>query len=141
MALFCSRPLLVEAACRARTLQATELYRIRSAWSGLVSIVSLSPLVTPKDASTDTLLPAVPEYCFEQPRGMQVIVSIFENKEDRSWFAGGLGRKIGVEFTPLSQFSKHADELNRLLALPRPCLLYTSPSPRDLSTSRMPSSA
>ena len=25
--------------------------------------------------------------------------------------------------------------------LPRPCLLYTSPSPRDLSTSRMPSSA
>ena len=26
-------------------------------------------------------------------------------------------------------------------ALGRPCLLYTSPSPRDLSTSRMPSSA
>ena len=25
--------------------------------------------------------------------------------------------------------------------LPLPCLLYTSPSPRDLSTSRMPSSA
>ena len=25
--------------------------------------------------------------------------------------------------------------------LERPCLLYTSPSPRDLSTSRMPSSA
>ena len=28
-----------------------------------------------------------------------------------------------------------------LLGLPIPCLLYTSPSPRDLSTSRMPSSA
>ena len=27
------------------------------------------------------------------------------------------------------------------LAHPEPCLLYTSPSPRDLSTSRMPSSA
>ena len=26
-------------------------------------------------------------------------------------------------------------------AMPRYCLLYTSPSPRDLSTSRMPSSA
>ena len=25
--------------------------------------------------------------------------------------------------------------------IPRACLLYTSPSPRDLSTSRMPSSA
>ena len=28
-----------------------------------------------------------------------------------------------------------------LCALAVPCLLYTSPSPRDLSTSRMPSSA
>ena len=27
------------------------------------------------------------------------------------------------------------------VALPHACLLYTSPSPRDLSTSRMPSSA
>ena len=30
----------------------------------------------------------------------------------------------------------HADYMQRI-----PCLLYTSPSPRDLSTSRMPSSA
>ena len=29
----------------------------------------------------------------------------------------------------------------RTLTLDSPCLLYTSPSPRDLSTSRMPSSA
>ena len=29
----------------------------------------------------------------------------------------------------------------RVRGLPRDCLLYTSPSPRDLSTSRMPSSA
>ena len=27
------------------------------------------------------------------------------------------------------------------IGIPNPCLLYTSPSPRDLSTSRMPSSA
>ena len=30
---------------------------------------------------------------------------------------------------------------NTLRELPTVCLLYTSPSPRDLSTSRMPSSA
>ena len=36
---------------------------------------------------------------------------------------------------PLAQ--QHADFLNKFLD----CLLYTSPSPRDLSTSRMPSSA
>ena len=35
-------------------------------------------------------------------------------------------------------FAQHRE---RLLPPPRTCLLYTSPSPRDLSTSRMPSSA
>ena len=33
------------------------------------------------------------------------------------------------------------DEFMTVLELVRTCLLYTSPSPRDLSTSRMPSSA
>ena len=32
-------------------------------------------------------------------------------------------------------------ELAQESEMPRACLLYTSPSPRDLSTSRMPSSA
>ena len=38
---------------------------------------------------------------------------------------------------------EHPDFLNpeKLDAEMRSCLLYTSPSPRDLSTSRMPSSA
>ena len=31
--------------------------------------------------------------------------------------------------------------IDRICQLDYPCLLYTSPSPRDLSTSRMPSSA
>ena len=34
---------------------------------------------------------------------------------------------------------KHVDKIAR--AMKKACLLYTSPSPRDLSTSRMPSSA
>ena len=39
-------------------------------------------------------------------------------------------------------FMKLMDQLNDLkIRCPKPCLLYTSPSPRDLSTSRMPSSA
>ena len=33
------------------------------------------------------------------------------------------------------------DNLNEIVEENRTCLLYTSPSPRDLSTSRMPSSA
>ena len=34
-----------------------------------------------------------------------------------------------------------SDEEGRCDGSPKGCLLYTSPSPRDLSTSRMPSSA
>ena len=39
---------------------------------------------------------------------------------------------------------EHIDEIYMMsttFSIPNPCLLYTSPSPRDLSTSRMPSSA
>ena len=40
-------------------------------------------------------------------------------------------------FIQASEISKHCDHPERFIN----CLLYTSPSPRDLSTSRMPSSA
>ena len=36
---------------------------------------------------------------------------------------------------------KEAEELAELERLTNPCLLYTSPSPRDMRRSRMPSSA
>ena len=54
-------------------------------------------------------------------------------------FAGMLFSDLGAEVTVIhrkdkSDFSNHKNILDR-------CLLYTSPSQRDLSTSRMPSSA
>ena len=42
---------------------------------------------------------------------------------------------------PLDKISQEIPEIPRLVAGTITCLLYTSPSPRDLSTSRMPSSA
>ena len=45
-----------------------------------------------------------------------------------------------VESTNQSIFMLSSDKILTLVD-PKPCLLYTSPSPRDLSTSRMPSSA
>ena len=41
----------------------------------------------------------------------------------------------------LTAFLSQIDKLGGGALDPRFCLLYTSPSPRDLSTSRMPSSA
>ena len=58
-----------------------------------------------------------------------------------------LGRALGI-FLPRGTAVRGGDvlvaedgSLIRVAAAPQPCLLYTSPSPRDLSTSRMPSSA
>ena len=51
-----------------------------------------------------------------------------------------------VGFAPFSPFGTSKDVKIRtdkvtMTYTPKTCLLYTSPSPRDLSTSRMPSSA
>ena len=49
----------------------------------------------------------------------------------------GVGISDDLSVTGLSTFS----DVARFSSTVRFCLLYTSPSPRDLSTSRMPSSA
>ena len=50
---------------------------------------------------------------------------------------GFAGDKLNVRFKILPFDEMYGLEMSRILI----CLLYTSPSPRDLSTSRMPSSA
>ena len=58
----------------------------------------------------------------------------------------GILSKISVSSAPeidqvLQKGAVHQGIAAQVDALPKACLLYTSPSPRDLSTSRMPSSA
>ena len=55
----------------------------------------------------------------------------FENREGWIWMNG--------EFIPWEKATSHI--VSQGLHYASACLLYTSPSPRDLSTSRMPSSA
>ena len=58
--------------------------------------------------------------------------------------AGGIGLAIARRFVDEGAYVLLADRKEaELTAAARAlgCLLYTSPSPRDLSTSRMPSSA
>ena len=54
-------------------------------------------------------------------------------------FSRAYGDGIEGFFDPLLHFLIWLEKL--LVNSPWTCLLYTSPSPRDLSTSRMPSSA
>ena len=65
-------------------------------------------------------------------------------------FVPMLGRIYASEYCPQILYDPKALELKKKLPSSLPeqdgqsqytCLLYTSPSPRDLSTSRMPSSA
>ena len=63
-------------------------------------------------------------------------------------FAGGKERGVCIQLTGIQdntfqqlQFTREQARMVAQELLLFACLLYTSPSPRDLSTSRMPSSA
>ena len=87
--------------------------------------------------------------------GIQLVRLLTEHPNVELVFLGGEGsagkamsdiyphlhhRGVGeIELVNVDEIAQRADIV--FLALPNGCLLYTSPSPRDLSTSRMPSSA
>ena len=65
--------------------------------------------------------------------------ALFKNKN---------GKKVRVALVGVGDFgatlidqSRSIDRISITVICDKDCLLYTSPSPRDLSTSRMPSSA
>ena len=60
----------------------------------------------------------------------------------RAMFAEGLDEPLQKQWSSLSQrYQSPAEFAKAQLELRNNCLLYTSPSPRDRSVSRMPSSA
>ena len=64
----------------------------------------------------------------------QVVV---EGVSEDNAFQEASGLEIELDVETVSEGGENTFEHS----LPKGCLLYTSPSPRDLSTSRMPSSA
>ena len=65
---------------------------------------------------------------------------LYETEADREGFV--TLEKAGYRTQEMSEMFRNMQEVRRLSGDNVPdCLLYTSPSPRDLSTSRMPSSA
>ena len=61
---------------------------------------------------------------------------------DFKWYMGLIGGGILMVFGLATMLSKYKPPKDiNITARTYGCLLYTSPSPRDLSTSRMPSSA
>ena len=64
-----ARPLLLEAACRARVATARELIDIRRSWAGVASLIAVNPVVLRSRTDYSELLAAVPEVHMIQPRG------------------------------------------------------------------------
>ena len=95
IAFFCTRPLLVEAACMARNLTAVEMQRARAAWSGITAWLCIAPLATPNKSEADLVLQAVPEYAYEQPCGVLSVVLKEGVKTERPWFISGISKKTG----------------------------------------------
>ena len=55
--------------------------------------------------------------------------------------AATLAETLGISVQAMRRHLRSLEDDELVEASPTTCLLYTSPSPRDLSTSRMPSSA
>ena len=72
----------------------------------------------------------------ESPARLAAIAAALQNYARRRDFA-----PASREALLRVHSARYLDAVERIDARGRLCLLYTSPSPRDLSTSRMPSSA
>ena len=131
LGMMCARPLVVEAACRARTLQAYEMQRIRSAWCALTTVICISPCVTPSRTEYDLVIQGVAEFAFSQPIGLQVIVAQESVKPLVKLFGRQLAEKAGFERLDLSsdfkELESHAEETRRLVSLNRPVYFEDDP--------------
>ena len=76
-------------------------------------------------------------------KGLPPIYCINLDGEPERWeSAENMFKEWDIEnYTRVSAYDGREDDLSDILKGKYPCLLYTSPSPRDTVTSRMPSSA
>ena len=75
-----------------------------------------------------------------EEKGTVNTVEVFDHLNERfRW--GATMNQVGNILAKDRRFTKVGHQRGRFRGSVYTCLLYTSPSPRDLSTSRMPSSA
>ena len=86
---------------------------------------------------TKTLLPAL----YESDNASVLFTSSGVGKMGKAFWGAYSVSKFGIEALSQILSSEHEDQSNIRFNCINPCLLYTSPSPRDRTRSRMPSSA
>ena len=78
---------------------------------------------------------------FDTAKEAAEMLAILEKAGPENLWPGGIPPKQDKQHKPREQRSRPMAEHVPLVDVPMPCLLYTSPSPRDATLSRMPSSA
>ena len=76
-----------------------------------------------------------------QPTDEQLSAVGIDRINDHTSFEGTVNYVAVYEFAGKATALRMCDKMRGYMDVRASCLLYTSPSPRDLSTSRMPSSA
>ena len=127
--------------------------RLTNAWRATISMPPFYPNVISSVAATDSkelslLADGLPEKCGWKDCFADLDLSEygFSILFDAHWYALS-GNADNPGYSEAVGKVTSAENLEEWIAawgetpLNQPCLLYTSPSPRDLSTSRMPSSA
>ena len=94
--------------------------------------VSLFPALQARDSSAFLAITEHLHYA-----DLAIFYSRLESEEERDFVIHTVSPKTFSDVLPELPDALLEDAISRY----KPCLLYTSPSPRDLSTSRMPSSA
>ena len=103
---------------------------------------ALSRAVMSINRNNPNLAVEISGYLIEELRDPENFEAFKQDVAEANIFVGSLIFIEDLAEKVVEAVKPHRDRLDAAVVFPSmPCLLYTSPSPRDLSTSRMPSSA
>ena len=108
MSLIFARPLVLEAACRARIVTSRELLEIRKAWTGVVAVIGVNPLVLPQRTQFAEFVDAVPEFVLAQPQGIMRLPMIKPGtvRSMHKVFVQALSEALGTTALPFNGFAE-----------------------------------
>ena len=121
-----SLPLAMEAACRARVLTDQQMCTIRKSWSKVTGIISVDPMIMPLNTSHASLLEAMPEISWLQPRGIFRAMFSEENNYSKRDFCAELAANMGTICRPMRELAYISGELLADMARPTPLVPYAT---------------
>ena len=127
----CSRPLVLEVACRTRVVTTDQMVSFRRTWSNMIGLIANRPTVMPQRSQMDEVLAAVPELAFGQPVGLLRSIFIDADEPPRylhKAFAKELGIALGTMPTGREELLAKGKDYQLLLSIPLAVYFEDDPS-------------